>query len=206
MRIDIEKCGWVNVNLGISGADNSTPTILSRPHIALKENGNIGAHNFSIDRNPAIADSDSVAFSVSNTTLGEEIEAEIDDEHNNAEIIEINEEEVSFATEGSTDSQLWNDPSIDQTNNAVIDNIDDLLVRNSDAMQITPTPNNTEPHIVTQDQLADLLRQIALLQETNEKLMAAVASNNTHDNLESHPTSQQPDRQGPSGVGDGGDH
>ena len=208
MRIDIEKCGWVNVNLGISGADTNNPTILSRPQIALRENGDLGAHNFSTDRNPVPSDSASVAYSISNTTLGDEIEIEIDNEHNNAEITEINDEEFSFATEGSTDSQIWDKTIPSQPTNTVIDihNLDSVLNQTNATMQITPVPLNIEAQAVTQDQLGDLLRQITLLQETNERLMAAVAANNTHDNRESHPTPQQPDRQGASGEGDGGDH
>lgn len=202
MRIDIEKCGWVNVNLGISGADTNSSTILSRPRIALRENGDIAAHNFSTDRNPTTSDSTSVAYSISDTTLGEEIEGEIDDEHNEAEITEDNDEEISFATDGSTESQIWDKPIQSQNNIPVIDNMNDLLDQTNDAMQIT----TEEPQTVAQDQLANLLRQIALLQETNEKLMAAVASANTQDTMESHPTSQQPDRQGASGEGDGGNH
>ena len=206
MRIDIEKCGWVNVNLGISGADTNNPTILSRPHIALKENSDLGAHNFSTDRNPDLPDSASIAYSTSDTTLGDEIETEIDDEHNNVETIEINDEEMTLATEGSSESQIWNVSIPSQANNAIIDNMFDLLEHNSEAIQTTPSPQNIEPQTVTQNQLADLLRQITLLQETNEKLMAAVASNNTQNNIGSHPTSQPPDRQGASGQGDGGNN
>ena len=178
MRLDIEKCSWVNVNLGISGADTN-PMVLSRPVIALRENGDLAAHNFTTDRYPIAPDSNSVAYSTSSTTLGEEI-IDIDKELiKDAEIVETNNDDNTIATEGSTDSQIWGRDDASDFNAPIIDNIQDMI-------------QNTQPSAVNQDQLADLLRQIAVLKESNDRLLAASTLINNSSTPVSHPTSDQP--------------
>jgi hypothetical protein len=193
MRIDIEKCGWVNVNLGISGADTN-PMVLSRPVIALRKNEDLSAHNFTTNRNPSTPDSSSVAYSTSSTTLGEEMMDHDDVLNDNAIITETNDDDNSFATEGSTDSQIWAYDALSEANTPIIDNMQDIMTE------------ETQPVVANQDQLADLLRQIAILKESNDRLLAASAVINKSSTHGSRPTSDTPTKQGTHNEGDGGDN
>jgi hypothetical protein len=192
MRIDIEKCGWVNVNLGISGADTNL-MVLSRPVIALRENGDLSAHNFTTNRNPSAPDSSSVAYSTSSTTLGGEV-TDLEEELNkNAIITNTHDDDITIATEGSTDSQIWARDNLSDVNAPIIDNMQDII-------------QDTQPSTVNQDQLADLLQQIAILKESNDRLLAASAEINNSSILDSRPTSDKPTVQGTHNEGEGGDH
>ena len=192
MRLDIEKCGWVNVNLGIAGAESS-PMVLSRPMIALRENKDLSAHNFTTDRNPTTADSNSVAYSTSSTTLGEEVITLNEEAYENAKTTETQDDEITIATDGSTDSQIWARDDASDLIEPVIDNMQDII-------------QDPQPQTDNQNQLADLLRQIAVLQETNERLLAASALVDPSRISGSRPTSHQPNMQGTVDEGDGGDN
>lgn len=68
------------------------------------------------------------------------------------------------------------------------------------------TEKNDKPHAINsqEEQLANLLRQIQVLQATNTELMAAVNANNTASTMESHPTLQQPESAGATDKEGGG--
>ncbi len=205
MRNDIESSGWVDVLLG---QNTTSTTVLSRPKIALRINEDLSAHNFSIDRNPEIAETDSVAYSTSgDTTLGDGnfTVAEEDDEE--IEIIDHARDDATLSTTGSGDSNIW-----DQKQAASIGNKEPSQENmESEEMHVdAATPYHPPATITTTastthtDQLSDLLEQIAILQGKNDKLMAAVAKS-TATTSGSHPSNPQSNKLD-AGTGGGGDY
>ncbi len=201
MRMDIENCGWVDVSLGTSLGGNNN-AVLSRPRIALKENGDVAAHNFTTDRNPEVIDTMSVAYSTSGeTTLGDG-EYENPEGEDEVELIEHDDDDQTIQTmDGSTESQMWNMKKTYP--NSVIDNLD--IINTSANKESTDAVNDVEM-AKQQTQLADLLQQIELLKAKNLELVAAAANTTPTPNLESHPTLQLPEMTGASGKGGGGMH
>ena len=109
-------------------------------------------------------------------------------------ISETNDDDNSFATEGSTDSQIWAYDALSDANTPIIDNMQDIMTE------------ETQPVVANQDQLADLLRQIAILKESNDRLLAASAVINKSSTHGSRPTSDTPTKQGTHNEGDGRDN
>jgi hypothetical protein len=143
-----------------------------------------------------------VAYSTAgDTTLGSTI---ADDEEEDPEAMVVRDntfEDRSIMTEGSTESQIWNAPAVTTDPPPVIDNMD--MLRNNPEMDVA---SPAAPPASEEDKLAYLMEQIAVLQATNEQLLAAAAAYNNTQTLGSHPTSHQPEKAGVSGEGDGGMH
>ena len=83
MSLAIQNSEWVDVSLGRAQV-KSGDEVYTRPLIALQFNTDLAEHNMATDRNPAIQDAGSVAYSTSgDTTLGGlsvDIEGEIAEE------------------------------------------------------------------------------------------------------------------------------
>jgi hypothetical protein len=191
----------VDISLGKSLGENNN-AVLSRPRIALKENGDAAAHNFTTDRNPEVIDTMSVAYSTSGeTTLGDG-EYENPEGEDEVELIEHDDDDQTIQTmDGSTESQMWNTKKTYP--NSIIDNLD--MIATSAAKKSTGADNDVEM-AKQQTQLAGLLHQIELLKAKNLELVAAVANTTPAPNLESHPTLQLPETTDAIGKGGGGMH
>jgi hypothetical protein len=234
MRHDIMTSGWIDVSLGQNNSSlTEATTTLSRPTIVLRENGDLAAHNFHTDRNPPpIPDTASVAYSTSgDTTLGDG-DYVIPEENQNVKIVErkvddksitdettlgdgdyldaeddqltktggkMEDEKSIYTLDGSTESEMWK--PTDKPGTKVIANIDMVTDTGHTVNTIEPQASQS-----AKNQLADLLRQIQILQATNTELMAAVNVNNTAPTMESHPTLQQSEKADAADKEGGGMH
>ena len=204
LRQDIETSGWIDVSLGQFNTTSDTKDVLlSRPKIAPRENGDLSAHDFTIDRNPEIIDTLSVAHSTAgDTTLGDSIYEDPEEEH---DVEAVERDDQSYSTfDGSTESQLWNG----KDSKVVYGTYDEEnIIKNMEVMTQPELITNTATNPTSNsDQLAELIKQIESLRAANAELQAAVASSNTAQTLESHPNRPQSEKTDAIGTGDGGDH
>lgn len=200
MRNDIISCRWIDVTLGQAGESTETNAPLSRPAITLKHNGDLSAHNFTVDHFPAVEDTNSVAYSTSGeTTLGD---GDYEGPETEVQVVEMTErgnedDDKSFLSmDGSTESEIWNSKK---------KKADTTYIENIRIMDEIPPPAAVAANI-RNDELAALLIEIDRLRTTNRALMDAAASSQPASNLESHSTTQPPEKPGDTGEGSGGMH
>lgn len=204
LRQDIETSGWIDVSLGqFNTASDSKDVLLSRPKIAPRENGDLSAHDFMLDRNPEIIDTHSIAYSTAgDTTLGDSI---YEDPEGVQDVEAVKRDDQSLSTfDGSTESQLWNGKDSRGASDAY--NTEEIINNMEVITQPEISTDTSTNHSSHADQLAELIKQIEKLRATNAELQAAAASSNAVQILESHPTQPQSEREDSIGSGDGGNH